>query len=340
MLLCVGLANDAIRDESMNPMPVLTLITASYNRADVLRTALDSVLRQSFTDFEYWVVDGGSTDGTPAILREHEMKFGGRLRWISEPDCGMYDAINKGIRRATGKIVGILNADDVLASDDVMEKVAREFGSSGALSRAAKPGTKRREFFFDRITGFGGSSSILCKDKRTTLSQGPLFYNEERVDVVYGDIRFIRDRRDAGLDALRAEATVRYYSARHWRPWMLRWGFMPPHPSVYIRRECFERLGDYALDYEIAADYALLVRFLRKARLTAAYLPACMVDMRLGGRSTRNWRSNLQLNREIVRGNREAGYCCCLPMLAPKYLFKIWEFIVPKFGRLLAGSRS
>lgn len=317
----------------------ITLITASFNSVAVIRTALESVLRQTWPEIEYLIIDGGSCDGTIECIREYEPKFKGRLRWISEPDHGMYDAINKGIRLATGEVIGILNADDVLASDDVIEKVAGEFGSSGALSRAAKPGTKRREFFFDRITGFGGSSSILCKDKRTTLSQGPLFYNEERVDVVYGDIRFVRDRRDAGLDALRAEATVRRYSARHWHPWMLQWGFMPPHPSVYMRRACFSRLGVYALDYEIAADYALLIRFLRRARLPVRYLPLCMVDMRLGGKSTRSWRSNLQLNREIVRGNREAGYCCCLPMLAPKYLFKIWEFVLPKLGRLMRGMQ-
>jgi hypothetical protein len=121
---------------------------------------------------------------------------------------------------------------------------------------------------------------------------------------------------------------------------MLQWGFMPPHPSVYIRRDCFSRLGDYALDYEIAADYALLIRFLRRARLSSRYLPICMVDMRLGGKSTRSWRSNLQLNREIVRGNREAGYICCLSMLAPKYVFKVWEFVLPRLGRRLNGEKK
>ena len=159
-------------------------------------------------------------------------------------------------------------------------------------------------------------------------------------DVLYGDIRFVADRRGIGLDALRAEPTVRYYSSRHWRPWMLQWGFMPPHPSVYIRRECFERLGDYALDYRIAADYALLVRFLRKARLNCRYVPMCFVDMRVGGMSTRNWRSNLLLNREIVRGNREAGYFCCLPMLLPKYAFKVWEFVLPRLLRPRSGRNG
>ena len=159
----------------------------------------------------------------------------------------------------------------------------------------------------------------------------------ELLQAVYGDIRFVAGQREGGLEELRNEATVRYYSARHWHPWMLQWGFMPPHPSVYIRKECFERLGDYALDYVIAADYALLIRFLRKAKLRARYLPLCFVDMRLGGMSTKNWRSNLLLNQEIVRGNREAGYFCCLPMLLPKYVFKVWEFLGPKLKR---GTRG
>jgi glycosyltransferase involved in cell wall biosynthesis len=260
----------------------VTLVTACYNSAAVIRTAMESVLRQTWPEIEYIVVDGGSADGTVDVIREFEPKFGGRMRWVSEKDHGMYDAINKGIRMAPGEVVGILNADDVLASDEIIARVAEAFlGTS--------------------------------------------------LDAVYGDIRFVADCRGVGLETLRGERTVRYYSARHWRPWMLQWGFMPPHPSVYIRRACFERLGAYALDYKIAADYALLIRFFRKAKLRTHYLPLCMVDMRMGGMSTRHWRSNLLLNREIVRGNREAGYFCCLPMLVFKYAFKVWEYIGPRF---------
>lgn len=265
----------------------ISLITACYNSAAVIRTAIESVLRQTWHDVEYLVVDGGSTDGTTDILREMEGRFCGRLRWVSERDSGMYDAINKGIRMATGDVVGILNADDVLSTDGVLARVAAAFESRAGAETAP--------------------------------------------DTIYGDVRFITDRRGLELDSLRSEPTVRYYSARSWRPWMLQWGFMPPHPSVYIRRSCFARLGLYALDYVIAADYALLIRYLRKARVRSRYLPMCFVDMRLGGVSTRNWRSTLLLNREIVRANREAGYFCCLPMLLPKYGFKIWEFVMPRF---------
>lgn len=265
----------------------LSIITACFNSATTIRTALESVSRQTWHDIECIVVDGGSTDGTVRIIEDVAPKFGGRLRWVSERDRGMYDAINKGIRMATGDVVGILNADDVLAGDGVIERVAEAFERGS------------------------------------------------EIEALYGDVRFVENRNDLGIDGLREERTLRDYSARHWRPWMLQWGFMPPHPSVYIRRECFERLGDYALDYKIAADFALLIRFLRRAKLRSGYLPMCFVDMRVGGMSTKNWRSNLLLNQEIVRGNREAGYFCCLPMLVPKYAFKVWEFVGPRIGRLL-----
>ena len=145
----------------------------------------------------------------------------------------------------------------------------------------------------------------------------------DNVDAIYADIRFVKDD---------LQTTSRYYSAKHWKPWMLQWGKMPPHPSVYIRRELFDKLGLYKLGYDIAADYELLIRYLRKAGIKTRYLNECVVRMRMGGKSTRGWQSFMTLNKEIVRGNRENGYFCCFPMLLPKYLFKIFEFILPRLG--------
>ena len=105
----------------------VSLITACFRSAKVIRTALESVLGQRDVEFEYLVIDGGSDDGTVAIIKEYEPKFGGRMRWLSERDKGMYDAINKGIRMATGDVVGILNADDVLADDRTLAKIADVF---------------------------------------------------------------------------------------------------------------------------------------------------------------------------------------------------------------------
>lgn len=257
----------------------ITIITACYNSAGTIRTAIESVLAQKGVDVEYIVVDGGSSDGTLAIVEkfshiEHKgHKDAFEFRRISENDEGMYDAINKGIKVATGDVVGILNADDMLESPDTLAHVAAAFA--------------------------------------------------EDVDAVYADIRFVKDD---------LNTTVRYYSAKHWKPWMLQWGKMPPHPSVYIRRELFGQYGLYKLGYDIAADYELLIRYLRMAKLNTRYLNGCLVRMRMGGKSTRGWKSFKTLNKEIVRANLENGYFCCFPMLLPKYLFKIFEFILPRLG--------
>ena len=253
----------------------LSLITACFRSAGTLRTALDSVLEQKDVDLDYIVVDGGSDDGTVELLKEYEVKFAGRMRWISEKDRGMYDAINKGIKMATGDVVGILNSDDMFESDETLAHVVDSF---------------------NRV---------------------------ERVDAVYADIRFVKGD---------LQTTSRYYSAKRWKPWMLQWGKMPPHPSVYIRRDLFEKYGFYKLGYDIAADYELLIRYLRMAKLNTRYLNECVVRMRMGGKSTRGWKSFKTLNKEIVRGNLENGYFCCFPMLMPKYLFKIFEFILPRLG--------
>ena len=245
----------------------ISIITACYNSVDVIRHAMDSVLAQSWGELEYIVVDGGSSDGTVDVIQEYEPKFKGRMRWISEADQGLYDALNKGIRMAGGEVVGILNGDDFFRHARVVESVAQAF-------------------------------------------------NPE-IDATYADIRFVKG---AKLDQV-----TRYYSARRWKPWMLRWGYMPPHPSFYCRRAKFEQLGYYKLDYKIAADYELLIRFLWKGGLRARYINDALIDMRLGGLSTKGVASTITLNREIVRGNRENGVYTNMLMLCPKYLFKVWE---------------
>ena len=264
----------------------ISLITACFNSAGTIRTAIESALSQEGVDVEYIIVDGGSKDGTVEIIKEYSTHSTCStlltFTWISERDEGMYDAINKGIKMATGDIVGILNADDMFESEDTLAKIAAQFEGTG--------------------NGEQGT---------------------ERIDALYADIRFVKDD---------LQTTSRYYSAKHWKPWMLQWGKMPPHPSVYIRRELFDQYGLYKLGYDIAADYELLIRYLRMAKLNTRYLNECVVRMRMGGKSTRGWKSFKTLNKEIVRSNLENGYFCCFPMLLPKYLFKIFEFILPRLG--------
>ena len=277
----------------------ISLITACYNSAKTIKTAMDSVLAQKGVDIEYIVVDGGSTDGTVAIVgdfltqrrrgaeyAEKQRDFRFEFKWMSERDRGMYDAINKGIKMATGDIVGILNADDVLASDDTLAHIVSAFNTDSY----------------------------------------PLAPDSSRIDAVYADIRFVKEGET--VEALREAPTVRYCSAAKWRPWMFRFAAMVPHPSFYVRRECFERLGGYSLDYRICADFELELRYLLLAKLRAAYLPECVVIMRMGGMSTSGWRSNVLINREDLRALRSHGIWSCLPLIYLKYLFKIWGFVL------------
>jgi len=248
----------------------ISVITASFNCNAVLTTALASVGKQTYSDVEHVIVDGRSTDGTADCIRAWAATAAGRVKWISEPDRGQYDALNKGLRLATGDVVGILNADDFFAADDILAQVARAF-------------------------------------------------EDPAVDCVFGDVRFVRESN--------LGRTVRYYRAKHFSPWMLRFGFMPPHPTFFARRELFEHLGNYKTDYRIAADYELLVRFLWLHRVRYRYLDVAMTRMRLGGRSTRSPQSTYILNREIVRGCRANGMWTTLPLLGFKYLFKVFELL-------------
>ena len=196
-----------------------------------------------------------------------------------------------------------------MASDETLKRIAEAFESGGVRSGGVESGGVES----------GGVG--------------------ERVDCVYADIRFVK-RRDVaspshsgealsrdGVDELRKAETVRYCSAKSWRPWMFRFAAMVPHPSFYVRRECFERLGGYSLDYRICADFELELRYLYLAKLKAVYLPECVVVMRMGGMSTAGWRSNIVINREDLRALRANGVWSCLPLIYLKYLFKIWGFV-------------
>lgn len=105
----------------------ISIITVTYNRAHIIRDCIESVLKQKFKDYEYIIVDGASKDNTVEILKEYEPKFEGRMRWISEPDKGMYDAVNKGIKMAKGDIVGIINSDDFFHDDNIFEVISNAF---------------------------------------------------------------------------------------------------------------------------------------------------------------------------------------------------------------------
>ena len=248
---------------------MISIITATFNSAKTLKDTIQSVLRQTNKDFEYLIIDGGSTDETIDIVKSYESEFSGRLKWVSEKDHGIYDAMNKGIKMASGDVVGILNSDDYFTSDDILQTVADAFK---------------------------------CQE----------------IDAIYGDIHFIRDGNP--------QKCVRYYSSRMFRPFWLRFGFMPAHPSFYCKREIFDKAGLYSLDYKIGADYEMMVRLFKRHKIKSLYVNKDFVTMRTGGASNNNVRSRLTLIEEDVKACRVNGIYTNRFFIMLKFLYKIFEF--------------
>ena len=248
---------------------MISIITATFNSAKTLKDTIQSVLRQTNKDFEYLIIDGGSTDETIDIVKSYESEFSGRLKWVSEKDQGIYDAMNKGIKMASGDVVGILNSDDYFTSDDILQTVDNAFKS-------------------------------------------------HEIDAIYGDIHFIRDGN--------LQKCVRYYSSRMFRPFWLRFGFMPAHPSFYCKREIFDKAGLYSLDYKIGADYEMMVRLFKRHKIKSLYVNKDFVTMRTGGASNNNVRSRLTLIEEDVKACRVNGIYTNRFFIMLKFLYKIFEF--------------
>jgi glycosyltransferase involved in cell wall biosynthesis len=219
---------------------------------------------------EHIVVDGASTDNTVQIVRQ----ISPQACLVSEPDQGIYDAMNKGIKLAKGDVIGILNSDDFYADSHVIEKVLAKFMESSA-------------------------------------------------DALFADLVYVSP------DNL--NRVVRYYSGARFTPDMFAWGWMPPHPTFFARRELYENYGLFRTDYEIAADYELTARFLVRHKARYVYLPEVLVCMRTGGLSTRGIRSNLILNKEILRACAENGINTNVWMIYSKYFRKVMQlFARPK----------
>ncbi len=212
-----------------------SILTCVHNARYVVQNCLKSTRGQS-VQLEHIFIDGGSNDGTLDILKQHSSDG---LKFISEPDQGPYDAMNKGIQMATGEIIGILNADDFYADDRVLESVAQVF-------------------------------------------------EDPSVDSCYGDLEYV-DRDDT-------EKVIRRwisgpYDQKNWYR-----GWMPPHPTFFVRRSVYEKYGLYRLDLGTAADYELMLRFLLKNGITTRYIPLVLVKMRTGGMSNVSLKNRLQAN--------------------------------------------
>jgi glycosyltransferase involved in cell wall biosynthesis len=246
----------------------ISVITAVLNRAATLGAALRTVHEQTWPNVEHLVIDGGSTDGTLSILARHRPRL---AQLISEPDRGLYDALNKGIRRASGDVIGFLHADDELASPQVLRRVAAAFENPA-------------------------------------------------VDAVYGDLVYV--------DKVDPSHVVRYWKAGAYERANMEHGWMPPHPTFYVRREVYERLGDFDLRYRISADYDSILRILWRGRANVAYIPEVLVRMRTGGLSGSSLWNLLRKSREDYAAMRQNGIGG-LHALVLKNVTKLPQFVLP-----------
>jgi len=203
----------------------ISIITAVFNGAETIEDCMKSVDRQTYHNIEHIIIDGGSEDGTIEVIERYRDKI---AKVISETDNGIYDAMNKGLRLATGDIIGILNSDDIYADHAVIADVVK------------------------------------CVEER-------------KVDTCYGDIMYV-EREDVNK-------VIRYWKSDDFYKERLRRGWMPPHPAFFVKRSIYERYGLLNLDFPLAADYELMIRFLYKYDVSTTYIPRVLVKMRMGGTS-------------------------------------------------------
>jgi len=247
-----------------------SIITICYNPGEEIKASVESVLLQDYSDIEYIIVDGGSTDGTVEYVSSLNNQVS---KFISEPDEGLYDALNKGIRYASGDVVGFVHADDMLACSTVLSSVVGTFETSGA-------------------------------------------------DAVYGDLTYVaKDNTDR---------IIRYWKSGEYSPDKLKYGWMPPHPTLYLKREVYEKAklasGEYFdTSFKIASDYDFMMRILGKLGISAAYIPEVLIKMRVGGVSNKSLKHILRKSKEdylAIKRNEIGG----VGTLLAKNLRKLPQF--------------
>lgn len=249
----------------------VSIITSCYNREATIRGAIESVLSQDYPDIEYIIIDGASKDNSLNIIKEYKDRI---TKIVSKPDHGMYEAINKGIRLATGDIIGLVHSDDFLYSSQTISHIVEKF-------------------------------------------------NETQADFVYGNGLFV--------NAEDTNKVVRNWIGGDYRLWKVKHGWLPLHPTCYIRREVMMKRGLYNESYKIAADSDLLFRYLLGGDLTVVYLKEYIIKMRMGGLSTDKGRRK-QMWQEDIRMYGSHGMSPTITKIE-KMLWKVPQYIKAKLMR-------
>ncbi|MCA0132438.1 glycosyltransferase family 2 protein [Winogradskyella alexanderae] len=223
----------------------VSIITATYNSEKTIEKALRSVLNQTHDNIESIIVDGQSRDETEVIVKHLITQYPSRsIRWHSEQDDGIYDALNKGINMASGDVIGFVHSDDLLASPDILQNMVNIFET-------------------------------------------------ENCDGVYGDLKYVQFNDP--------ERVVRFWKSQAFKSGLLKKGWMPPHPTVFLGRSVYERLGGFDTTFKIAADYDFLLRLFLTSSFSIHYIPKTITLMRLGGVSNRSLKSILNKSKEDYR---------------------------------------
>jgi glycosyltransferase involved in cell wall biosynthesis len=246
----------------------ITIVTAVLNSKDFIEDCIQSIHGQTFRSIEHIVIDGGSTEGTLDIVHKYQS---GIAKLISERDDGIYDAMNKGIRLATGEVIGILNADDFYPNSGILEKVSQ------------------------------------------------VFENED-IESCYGDLEYV--------DAVDSSKVIRYWRSGSYDINKFYSGWMPPHPTFFVRRSAYQKYGLFNLSFGSAADYELMLRFLLKHRITTTYIPDVLVKMRTGGISNASLKNRFLANRMDRKAWSINGLKPYPWTLLFKPLRKVHQFIV------------
>jgi glycosyltransferase len=244
----------------------VSIITAVLNNRDTIEDSIRSVLSQKYEDIEYIVVDGASSDGTVEIIQKYQDKI---AKFVSEPDNGIYHALNKGLKMATGDIVGFLHADDVYAHGMVIDWV---------VSRIMNCNT----------------------------------------DSCYGDLQYVH-KKDSNK-------VFRHWRSCYYTDGLFKKGWMPPHPTFFVKREIYDEHGHFNTDFKIAADYELMLRFLERNKISTHYIPEVLVKMRTGGKSNRSLKNLIIKSSEDYKAWKINGLDGGLYTILLKNLSKIPQF--------------
>lgn len=245
-----------------------SIITTTFNSSTTVRDTIESVLIQDYSNIEHIIVDGASKDNTVEIVKGYSNKI---TKIISEPDKGIYDAMNKGIKSATGDVIGILNSDDFFADKDVITKIANEFLKNSEL------------------------------------------------EAVYTNLYYVKQNDPSKI--------VRHWVSGPFKKRSFFKGWHPPHPTLYLRKDVYEKYGLFNLNFPLAADFELMLRLFEKYNIKTKYLPITSIRMRLGGATSKNWENVRKQNFECMEAFRTNGFKP--PLFYPIYrlLPKLLQFL-------------